>query len=207
MNKTLIPIAIIILGVLIVGLVIYKDYAKPAEQKEVLSSQEAGANLIDFINESILQGQAIASLIEVVEENGLYKVKFEVEGEQVEWRITKDGNLIFPQVIDLTKIESEPEPVEVSSLEDFAKCLTEKGMKFYGASNCSWCQKQKELFGEAVQYLPYVECLDGETGEMVIECQEAGISGFPTWELPNGEKSSGFKSLEELSQLSGCPLE
>lgn len=204
MNKT-IPIAIIIVGVLIAGVIVYTNYSKPSEEGEVLSSQEAGEKVINFINDNILQGQATASLIEAVEENGLYKIRFEVEGEEVEWRVTKDGNLIFPQVIDLTKIEAEPE--QPSSLENFAKCLSEKGMKFYGASWCSWCQKEKELFGEAVQYLPYVECTVEGSDELTAECQEAGITGFPTWQLPNDELISGFKTLEELSELSGCSIE
>ncbi len=205
-NKLFIPIAIIIVGVLIAGVIVYTNYAKSsAEEDEVLSSQEAGEKVLNFINDNILQGQITASLIEILEEKGLYIVKFEVEGEQIEWRITKDGELILPQAIDLTEIEAEPE--QPSSLEEFAKCLKEKGMKFYGASWCSWCKKQKELFEEDVEYLPYVECIDEETDEVTAECQEAGISGFPTWKLPNGEMSSGFKSLEELSELSGCALE
>lgn len=206
MNNKTIPIAIIIVGVLIAGVIIYTNYTEPSvEQGEVLSSEQAGEKVVSFINDNILQGQATASLIETIEENGLYKIKFEVEGEEVEWRITKNGELIFPQVINLTEIEAEPE--QGSSLENLAKCLSERGMKFYGAYWCSWCKKEKELFGEAVEYLPYVECVDEETKEMTAECQEVGISSFPTWQLPNGELSSGFKSIEELSELSGCSIE
>ncbi len=213
MNNRTIPIVIIAVGLLIAGVIIYTNYTKPSaeeevveeEGEEILSLEEAGQRVISFIDEKILQGQTPISLIETLEENGLYKVRFKVEEEEVEWRITKNGELIFPQVIDLTEIEAEPE--QGSSLEDFAKCLTEKGMKFYGASGCSWCAKEKELFAEAVEYLPYVECVDEESGELITECQEAGISGFPTWKLPNGELISGFKTLEELSELSGCSIE
>lgn len=207
-NKLLIPIAIIIVGVLIAGVIVYTNYTElPVEQEEILSLEEAGERVISFINDNILQEQATASLIEAIEENGLYKIKFEVEGEEVEWRITKDGEIILPQAIDLTEIEAEIEQEQPSSLEEFAKCLFEKGMKFYGAEWCGWCKKQKELFGEDVEYLPYVECIDEETEEMTVECQEAGITGFPTWQLPNGELVSGFKTFEELSELSGCSIE
>lgn len=101
----------------------------------------------------------------------------------------------------------EEPAAEESPLDKFAQCLTEKEMKFYGAYWCSWCNKQKELFGESVQYLPYIECVDKETNQLTTECQEAGIEIFPTWQLPNGEKPPGFRALEELSVLSGCPLE
>ena len=215
MNKT-IPIAIIIVGVLIAGVIVYTNYTKsPAEEVEesedVLSLEEAGERVISFIDENILQGQTPISLIETLEENGLYKVRFKVEEEEVEWRITKDGEIILPQAIDLTEIEAETGSEQPSSLESFAKCLSERGMKFYGAYRCSWCKKQKELFAEAIQYLPYVECIDEETKEMTAECQEVGISSFPTWKIPNGvysgELVSGFKTLEELSELSGCSIE
>ena len=211
MNNKRIPIVIIVVGLLITGAIIYNNYAKSSveevteEEVDVLSLEEAGQRVISFIDENILQGQTPISLIETVEEDGFYIVKFKVEEEEVEWRITKNGELIFPQVINLTEIEAEPE--QGSSLENLAKCLSERGMKFYGAYWCSWCKKEKELFGEAVEYLPYVECVDEETKEMTAECQEVGISSFPTWQLPNGELSSGFKSIEELSELSGCSIE
>jgi len=210
MNNKTIPITIIVVGLLIAGVIIYTNYTKSlaektAEESEnVLSIEEAGERVLSFVDENILKGETPISLIETLEEDGLYIVRFKVEEEEVEWRITKNGNLIFPQVIDLTEVEAEPE--QEVSLENFAKCLSEKGMKFYGAEWCSWCQKEKELFGEAVQYLPYVECVDEGSDELIAECQEAGISSFPTWQLPNGELVSGFKTLEELSELSGCSI-
>lgn len=210
MNNKTIPIVIIAVGLLIAGVIIYTNYTKSpaeeaAEEEEVISLEEAGERVISFIDENILQGQTPISLIETLEEDGLYVVRFKVEEEEVEWRITKSGELIFPQVIDLREVEAGPE--QPSSLETLAKCLTEKGMKFYGASWCSWCKQQKELFAEAVQYLPYVECVDEGNDELIAECQEAGVSSFPTWKLPNGELISGFKTLEELSELSGCSIE
>lgn len=111
-NKLFIPLAIIIIGVLVAGVIVYTNFSKSSNQEssnqaeeEILFSQEAADKLISFINDSILQGQAIASLIEVVEENNLYKVKFEVEGEEVEWRMTRDGNFVFPQVINLNDFQ------------------------------------------------------------------------------------------------------
>ena len=211
MNNKRIPIVIIVVGLLITGAIVYNNYAKSSveevteEEGDVLSLEEAGQRVISFIDENILQGQTPISLIETVEEDGFYIVKFKVEEEEVEWRITKNGELIFPQVIDLREVETAPE--QGSSLENFAKCLSEKGMKFYGASWCSWCQKQKELFADALQYLSHVECVEEGSDELVPECQEAGISSFPTWRFPNGEMVPGFKTLEELSEISGCSIQ
>ena len=92
-------------------------------------------------------------------------------------------------------------------MDSFAKCLTEKGMKLYGSKNCGWCEKQKELFGVSFQYVAYIECIDPETEQWSEECGAAGIKSVPTWQMPDGEKISGFKTLEVLAESSGCPLQ
>lgn len=84
--------------------------------------------------------------------------------------------------------------------DEFAKCLTQKGAVMYGREGCSWCAKQKEMFGDSLQYVTYVEC--PEQPEL---CQEKGINAVPTWEI-NGELFTGSKSLEELSVRTDCPL-
>jgi len=120
--------------------------------------------------------------------------------------LEKDGPaaVVQPEIPGEEPKDEEKNPEEKMSLENFAKCLTEKGSKLYGASWCGWCQQQKELFGEAVQFLPYIECIDSETQQMTLECQAVGIEGFPTWVF-GGEKNTGFKPLEQLAELSGCP--
>lgn len=212
-TKNLIPIAIIIAGLAIAGAMIYINQSEVKETSETLSSQKIAEKVINYINQNIPEG-ITASLMEISEENGLYKIHLKVGEIEYDSYATKDGKLLFPEGIDLeeasenqTKASEEISPIEdESSLEALAKCLSQKGMKFYGTFGCGWCNKQKELFGEAAQYLPYIECSDEETKQITPECQKAGITGFPTWELPNGEKSSGFKPLEQLVELSGCQL-
>ncbi len=116
------------------------------------------------------------------------------------------GALIYINQGKVEKISGLLSPQQADDkLEILAKCLSRKGAKFYGAYWCGWCNKQKELFGEAAQYLPYIECAKAEAGELTPECQKAGITGFPTWEF-NSQKNPGFKTFEELAELSGCPL-
>jgi hypothetical protein len=54
-----------------------------------------------------------------------------------------------------------------SRLDAFAKCLTAKQAKMYGAFWCQHCDAQKEKFGSSFQYAPYVEC--GIKGSRGIE--------------------------------------
>ncbi len=98
---------------------------------------------------------------------------------------------------------------EYKNLQDFAKCLTEKGVKFYGAWWCPHCQNQKAVFGDAVQHVDYVECEktpDVSQGSITQACTDAKIEAFPTWIFPDGSQQLGELSLERLSELSGCPL-
>lgn len=90
--------------------------------------------------------------------------------------------------------------------DDFARCLKERNIKFYGAFWCPHCQNQKKLFGKSERYLPYIECstVDGQ-GQLEI-CQKAKIRSYPTWEFADGKRVIGEISLEELSKRSGCQL-
>lgn len=184
---------------------------------KIISPEQVAESVLVYINKNILKGEAKAELNgEITEEQGLYKFEIKIGPEKIFSYVTKDGKLFFPQAFDLTatsslvqdevnNIQDEVNDESNLSLKDFAKCLGGKGMKFYGAYWCGWCKKQKEMFGKAAQYLPYVECIDEKTQQMTSQCQEAGIQGFPTWEF-QGKKESGFKTLEQLSKLSGCEL-
>lgn len=88
-----------------------------------------------------------------------------------------------------------------TSLDSLAKCLTEKGAKFYGAYWCPHCQAQKADFGTAASLLPYVEC--EPSAGFSPECQKAGVNAYPTWVI-NGTTYEGEQSPDKLKSLSGC---
>jgi len=81
-----------------------------------------------------------------------------------------------------------------------AKCLTEKGVIFYGASWCPHCANQKKAFGDGAKYLPYVECTDVALQQ---KCVDAEVTSIPDWRI-NGQKYLGERSLENLASYSGC---
>jgi glutaredoxin len=91
----------------------------------------------------------------------------------------------------------------------FARCLSSKGIKMYGAYWCPHCADEKALFDQSFKYAPYVECgVQGTTAKLTDTCSEAGIKHFPTWQFPPvGERVEGLMPLEDLSLRSGCPLE
>lgn len=195
-------IIIFVIGLVIGGAGVYFFYPKPP----ALSPHEAAKKAINFINENMAEEGSQASLVGSMAENGLYKFKLKIKEEEYDSYVTKDGKILFPQFIDMEEAEKNQKEEKVENLDGFAQCLTEKEAKFYGSKNCGWCGKQKELFGESLQYVNYIECIDPETDQWSELCREAGIDAVPTWEI-GGEMNPGFKTLEQLSELSGCPLE
>lgn len=91
-------------------------------------------------------------------------------------------------------------------LDTFAQCLDESGTTFYGAFWCQHCQDQKALFGNSAKQLPYVECSTPNAQGQLEVCQEAGITGYPTWEFEGGKRLGGVVSLQTLSEETGCAL-
>jgi hypothetical protein len=93
--------------------------------------------------------------------------------------------------------------------DNFARCLSQKGIKMYGAYWCPHCSEQKAMFDASFQYAPYIECgIQGNTAKIQQECTDAGIKHFPTWQFPPlGERVEGAIPLEDLSLRSGCPLQ
>jgi glutaredoxin len=80
--------------------------------------------------------------------------------------------------------------------------LNSVGAKLYGTYWCSYCMRQKELFGEAVSQLQIVECDPNGKNAQPATCANANVSSYPTWEI-NGQQYPGMRSLEELASLSG----
>ena len=92
--------------------------------------------------------------------------------------------------------------------DGFARCLSDRNVKMYGAWWCPHCQEQKELFKAAFEYAPYIECgVKGDARAETQVCKDADIKHFPTWQFPpTGERVERVFSLEELSDRTGCPL-
>lgn len=85
--------------------------------------------------------------------------------------------------------------------DDLAKCLTERGMQMYGTSWCGHCQKQKAEFAESFDFINYTDC-DLEN----LKCQEASVTGYPTWITSKGEILRGRQSLVTLAKKANCEL-
>jgi hypothetical protein len=91
----------------------------------------------------------------------------------------------------------------------FARCLSDRGVKMYGAWWCPHCVEQKEKFAASFEYAPYVECgIKGQTNGQSQICKDEDVKVYPTWQFPPmGERVPRVFTLEELSDRTGCPLQ
>ena len=200
MNKKL--IAIFILGV-IAGAVGFYSF----QNIKNASSDEAGKIAIDFINNAVKENNVTASLSSINEESGVYKFHLTIADSEYDSFITKDGRYLFSTAFDLkTAQKPEESSLNASSLEILANCIGDKGAKFYGAFWCAHCNNQKEMFGNAAELLPYIECStpDGE-GQLDV-CKDNNVGSYPTWEFADGSRETGELSPEKLAEKTGCEL-
>jgi len=92
--------------------------------------------------------------------------------------------------------------------DSFARCLTQRGVKMYGAWWCPHCVEQKEMFGASFEYAPYVECgIKGQPQGQAQVCKDEKVLHYPTWQFPpTGEREERVFTLQELSDRTGCAL-
>ncbi len=109
-------------------------------------------------------------------------------------------------VVGLIAFGAQEKANTPSELDGFAQCLTESGATMYGAWWCPHCDRQKDLFGSAIKGVNYVECSDAPSRSMNQTCKDAGVEGYPMWELGDGSRHGGEQPLEILAELTGCEL-
>lgn len=79
-------------------------------------------------------------------------------------------------------------------LDEFAKCLTEKGAVMYGAYWCQYTQAQKRMFGNSMKFINYKDFTDNKE-----------VKKTPTWFI-DGEKYENVQSFDRLAAITGCSI-
>jgi len=69
--------------------------------EEGLSPDQITNKVISYINQNLLPEGTTASLIDILEESGLYKIKLKIEGDEYDSYVTKDGKILFPSGVSL----------------------------------------------------------------------------------------------------------
>jgi len=221
---------ILAVGLLIGGGIVFLINNRNIEDvvlEQAISIEEAKEKTLNVINQHMLPPEITASLIGAITERGLHKITVDIQGQEVNIYLTKDGALLFPEAIDLEEfianmeaqkeIEKEGRKCEEFQAgltperkEKIAKCLTERGYRVYIADWCPFCRDQKELFGEAAKYLTSIDCYDPEGRQNNIDkCPD--LQGVPAWRDKDGNKLEyndqiidGLIQIRRLVEVSGC---
>jgi len=146
-------------------------------------------------------GGNTASLLEVVEESGVYKVTVGIADQEYASYASKDGKILFPEGFELVESQQTflEDTVLTDGLADFIGCLEKAEFVVYGANWCGWTKKLIEALGGFDVAKPvYIEC----TEEKEL-CTEEGITGYPTIFI-KGEEYQGARTLEDIAAATGC---
>jgi len=84
----------------------------------------------------------------------------------------------------------------------------------YGSQGCSFCGRQRTLFGDAFERIDEIECdvRYPDFDPQPKRCVAKEIVHTPTWMIEDSEGNELFRyepgvvSLEDLSEKSGCAL-
>lgn len=184
-SKILIPVFLVITGLIIGGGLIFIYQGKDKTSSEnFLSPQKAAQKAIDYINENMMEAGDIASLVDVTEENGLYKFKLKVGGDEYDSYITIDGELLFFQGISLNP----------PSKKDIPKAEIPEANLFVMAF-CPFGNQAEEIM------MPVQELL-GEKANIELHyiVYSNYASGYPQFCLDKENKYCSMHGIGELNQ-------
>jgi hypothetical protein len=162
MPKNLVLLAVIIVGLAIAGAIVFVNFQKCPGSKtkgKILSSQEAGKKVVDFINQKMLRGQAVASLVSTTEEkeSGLYKVTINLQGKDIVAYATLDGKFLYPERINMDKETAQG--AEKNSSTSKKTCATIKKsdkplMDVFVVSSCPFGLQTQRVLAEIWKNTP-----------------------------------------------------
>ncbi|MBI5347073.1 MAG: hypothetical protein HZB66_00500 [Candidatus Aenigmarchaeota archaeon] len=115
-----------------------------------LSGEQAAKKAVDYINTNLLQGQATAKAVSIAESNGMYNVKLDIGGVEYNSFITKDGSLLFPNVVDLNKPVPSATPEQPTKTCEDIKKTDKPVLQAFVVSYCPYgLQMQRALVSVA----------------------------------------------------------
>lgn len=160
-NKNLIIVILLVACGILIGNLVWTQlsiFKKP--ESNVIPKEEAAKLALTYINENLLpQGIAATSKGEVTEEEGLYKFKVEVGGNEFFSYITKDGEVLFPQGFNLKEKNTSSKEPSGASGEQKASCENLKKvqkpvLEVFVVSYCPYGTQMQRILTEVVKNIP-----------------------------------------------------
>ena len=108
-KKSWLTIGVILVVLIVLGLITASSLKKDDgtnKPGKTISTDEAKAKAEEFVNKFLMQGGSKATIKEITNEYGLYKLKIDITSDVVESYLTKDGRFFFPQALDINQISA-----------------------------------------------------------------------------------------------------
>ncbi len=179
LTKILIPVTIVVAGLLIAGAFVFTSYGKlkgTATEENPLAQQIA-EKAIKYINDNPnLTNGGTASLISVLEEGSVYKVRLKIGEQEYDSYVSKDGKFLFPSAYDIEeqpKTETAPTG-EVQQGKMTCEDLKKSDAPLFEAfvvSQCPYGLQMQRILNEVVKNIPslaanikvkYIGAIEGE---------------------------------------------
>ncbi len=126
------------------------------------------------------------------EQKVVQQKQFQPIQKKSKWKIYLGVTCVIIVVIVAYSVYSITRP---GVYDNFAKCLTEKGVVVYGAIDwCKYTQVQKAMFGNSWKYLNYQDF-----------SKLPDIKKTPTWVI-NEKWYENVQPFDKLSGLTGCKI-
>lgn len=113
-------------------------------------------------------------------------------------------NVLFVGAILVTVLLTACGEASGGKYKELAQCLTDKGVKMYGAFWCPHCSNQKATFGSDFENIQYIECSPNGRNSTSPVCINAGVKSYPTWFIPGQGLVTGEQEPERLAKLANC---
>jgi len=155
-SRNAIIIGIAVVAVIVVGILIYTDSNPNITLPSIFgtSSKQVAENAVKYINDNNL-AQSTATLDSYSEESGLIKIKIKIGSSSFDSYITKDGKLLFPQVIDMKP--AKPDNADTGSTETKSADIVKTDKPILDAfvvARCPYGLQMQRMMADAVKSSP-----------------------------------------------------
>jgi len=93
-----------IILVIVLAVIGYFSFDKPAKN---LNEDQAKTRAEEFINDFLMTDGTKATITEISEQYGLYKLKVDIVSDVVESYLSRDGKLFFPQALNIDEVTGQ----------------------------------------------------------------------------------------------------
>ncbi|MEM3727348.1 MAG: DsbA family protein [Candidatus Bathyarchaeia archaeon] len=157
----------------------------------ILSKEEIGKKVIDYINNNLVTPGTSASLISVEEERGVYKILVSYQGQSIPVYATMEGSYLFLQTLDMSK----EIPREGETQSEFDAPDREKpNVKFFVMSFCPY-GNQAEAGLEPV-YRLLKDKVEWEPHYVIY----SNYGTYPEYCLDKEKRYCSMHGIQELNQ-------